>query len=384
MTAPSATSLERLPWRVRLPLFLTLGATTELCCIALDCDFTDTLEHLGQAVLLCAVMLFFISLVSSAMSSSRRQVFGYGLSLVIVLLAMFVSDLVHTGVSSLCLTGIAGVVTLFRYQRLYTGTAIAGVHLQFSIDTGILVLVCVYFGLGLVIGALPFGPAMSGFFAVLALAEVLAWMYVMWALERVVSGTQRARRGGIVVLLGFALICGLFGLKALYYSLLFVLGTGALLFIPLMHAPKLNILLKAWKNVTGQVGKSPSAKQFHAPPPLVSPQVMHVAAVVVSVLAMAALLYFIFRRRVNTASIAAEEAPLQVMERRSAVTDNDLFLPTDDAIRLRLQQWLRTRLRAGQRFRQSDTARTWAEDGDPAAELVRNLLADYEDSRYRH
>jgi hypothetical protein len=383
MTALAANSLEQLPWRVRLPLFLTLGATVELCCIDLDCGLADTLAHLGQVVLLSAVMLFFISLVSSAMSSNRRQAFGYGLSLVIVLLTMFVSDLVHTGVSSLCLTGIAGVVTLVRYQRLYTGTAIAGVHVQFSIDTGILVLVCFYFGLGLVSGTLPFGPDLSGVFSVAALAAVLGWMYVLWALERVVSGTRSARRGGIVVLLGFALICGLFGLKALYYSLMFVFGTAGLLFLPLMRYAKLDISLKLWNKFTGQGTKNSPAKQFHAPPPLLSPQVMHVVAVVVSVLAMVLLLYFIFRRRVNTTPIVPEEASLQVVERRSAVAANDLFLPTDDVIRLRLQQWLRTRLRAGQRFRKSDTARTWAEDGGPASELVRNLLADYEDSRYR-
>lgn len=383
MTAYAANSIAQSPLRVRWPLFLVLGATGELVCIALDSDLSVSLTSFAEVILLMTLMFFMIALVSAILSSDGRQVIGAVASLFVVFLVLSAMVTVHAGLPALVVAAMMGVITIFRYHRLYTGKAMAGVHLHFSIDTGVLVVVSGYFGLGLVVGALPYGPAVSGFFGVLALTTILGWMYVLWVFERSLTGTQRARRGGIVVMLGLALVCGLFGLKAVYYGLLLVLGGGGLLLAPLLgFVPKLTVPLKKIQQQTSQSGQHPSAKQFHAPPPLISPHILHLLATIVSVCAIGVLLYLIVRRKPTAASAASEQAVLQVVARRSMRGSRDLFVATDDPVRIRIQQWLRSRLAAGLHIGKSDTIRTLVVQAQPDDGLQTEQLQDYEDRRY--
>lgn len=380
----NTASLGSLHRRFRFSLFFLTTAVIQLACLAFELTVARTMTLLAASVLLNLVLMFGLTVcwVWGDPIGQSRQV--RLVSVVWAALMVVAAITMQLGVVPVCLLGVAALAATYRFSWLYSSRSTSGVQRQFTIDTALLVFFAVFVGVGGWTHSFPpHGSQWVSVYSLLTLGAILGWVSVLWSYERSLSQERGGSRSGIIAFLTFAVLCGLFGLKAVYNTLLFLLGAFGVLLQPVTRMlPSYKASPKPVKIVPRQAGQMTKPQ-----PPLVPRTVwphtaVHIAAIVITVIAAVTLCAIIFRRKSAPGQSDEERVELAVVSRHTAARDEDLFLPTNHPVRLRLQQWLRHRVRLKDRLHPADTVKQWAAEPEVDDE-TRTMMQMYERIRYR-
>ncbi len=380
------TSLIHLHRRLRLALLLLVTAVLQLACMAVELSFAQNMNQLAATVVVDFVLMMGLAVAWSVFDPVRQARLVRLLSIIWTLLMVLGAIAMDIGVVPICLLCIAAFAAIYRFVWLHSDRTTAGIQLHFGVDTAALVFFAVFVGVGAWTHSFSLGNLWVSVYSVMTLLTILGWVAVLWSIERALTETAGASRIGVMILLVFALICGLFGLKAVYNTLLFLLGGFGIIMSPVMGSlPKLRISKQQLQKHVHQMQQSRLHLKplSHVQQIVISPVVVHVVAIVVTVAAAGILCIFVFRKRSAVPKPENEEMSLAIVSRQAAPGSEGLFVPTTDPIRLKLQAWLRRQIRAKTMILSSDTARTWAAQAD-ADDDIRELLPLYERKRYRN
>ncbi|MCL6445078.1 MAG: DUF4129 domain-containing protein [Alicyclobacillus sp.] len=282
--------------------------------------------------------------------------------------------------------------TLLRVRRLvFAQSASEQNRRMFRTDSIVLIMLVPLFALSQPGASDPgmrtAGEIVSG----ITILYVFARIYTLWRFERVETGTRRASRAGLYILIAAAVVLAVgtpFILLHAFFALFALVLPLALLFAGFLELLGFHLHART-------LSKRPMPKRIVHPKQPQPHPLQHVpqhsitvlaiiAGVILAVIIIGVLIRTSKGRLQGDASQQADETEATV-ERTWMFRDREMrFLRTQDPVRLRYQQWLRRHAEKGHPLRPSETPHQYALRMTPEDPEAQDLTAEYEHHRYGH
>lgn len=275
------------------------------------------------------------------------------------------------------------LAALFRVRRWLVNrvTAVDG-RGAFIVDTVAILLVGVYCMLILALDSS--NSVIISFTALFGCLVALSRLYLLWFMERQISGSPLSTKTAWLPFLIMALLAAVFGPSLLFHSITGLAGLIGILLLPVVFLVQL--LHLHLHLPTGYLGGNHPLVSKAIPPQwqraATPPAWTHLIPIAVLILLFLVLIYLLFRKNKNkTDQGEISEQTAEVLERKAIRSQDGLsFLSTRDPVRLRIQQWLRSQEKEGIQLHSTETIRHFHQRSGPLPE--ENLLEQYEDHRY--
>ncbi|OFW80227.1 MAG: hypothetical protein A2201_02675 [Alicyclobacillus sp. RIFOXYA1_FULL_53_8] len=271
---------------------------------------------------------------------------------------------------------------LFRFGPMTSKTYSAGEHRRaFVSDTAVIAAVGVYSLVGA--PAVGTSPTVIGVTALTACGTVLLRLYFLWTIERQTSGAPLSARSSWLVIAILTLLAAIFGPTILFHTVMGIFGVTGLLFIPVvLLLDKLHLHPNFFAQLAAATRPGVRKQPEHTLPPAPAPGWVHLLPIITIAIVLLVLLYVLFRpRKYINPMLPEAESDVDIVERKPVSRKQGLnFVQTTDPVRLRIQQWLGERKKAGDEMLHHETVRQFARrlDSAPYATLVQT----YEKVRY--
>jgi|GEM_PF-6563931 len=309
-----------------------------------------------------------------------RRAHGAGL-LLHVLIGLYWLTVLSCGSSVFVVETLFLLVLLYRSHRLYQTTLLTVENRSgLLIDTVLILIAASYYYWWLIPMSTGNAVSMRPFVGDWILMAVVLRIYALWKLERLESSTLRASARAVWALIGVVVLVIVFLQHGLIKTAMAIFGVIGLIMTPIIYLfPKFHVQTKPLQRVRPQSSNSAGNQTLLT-------GVNHTTAVhwlIYGILLVAVLvvLYLLLRRRVvaDEQEQRSEETDALVVRRK--IEEKDLFLPTDNPVRLRAQHWMSAKLKEGL----IHPARTWRQMTHRDAESSGDFAAfvrEYDNERY--
>lgn len=273
-------------------------------------------------------------------------------------------------------------VTLFRFGRIASPAFSSADHRRaFLSDTAVIAGVGVYSLL--MAPASGINDTVSGVTSLTACCTAFLRLYFLWVLERQASGTKPSARSSWLPILILTVLAAIFGPTILFHTLTGMFGAAGLLFVPVvMLFSHLHLHANFFARLVAASQLGARKQATHPIPPAPTPGWLHFVPIITLVMVLIVLLYLLFRpRRDADPTLEETENDIETVERRPVRHNRQMaFVHTMHPVRLRIQQWLGERKKAGNEMLPHETVRQFAQRSDSVPDPT--LVEMYEEVRY--